>query len=250
VTQFLLAFQFLTIFPIRISRTVREEDLAGSLRYYPLVGAVLGALSAVLFGGTLRLFSPNVAAVSAVIGLVVLSGALHLDGFADMCDGFYGNRDRDRILAIMKDSHSGAMAIVGVFCLLALKIALLTGFEIDRAVPALVLAPSLARWSMVWLSASSTYARPEGGTASAYIGHVNRSTLLIATLLCATIAFLLFRTPGLIVMAAAVAFTWVFRLYTESRIGGMTGDTLGACSELVEVAVLAMLSVHRLALGL
>jgi len=95
------------------------------MRYYPLVGVVIGILSAELYGGSLRLFSPWVATTLAIVGLVLFSGALHVDGFADMCDGFYGQRKRDQILAIMKDSHSGAMAIVGVACLLALKIAFL-----------------------------------------------------------------------------------------------------------------------------
>jgi adenosylcobinamide-GDP ribazoletransferase len=249
-TQFLLAFQFLTILPIHISGTVRDKDLAGSMRYYPLVGAAIGALSAVLYEGALRLFSPAVAVVSAIVGLILFSGALHVDGFADMCDGFYGHRKREQVLAIMKDSHSGAMAIVGVICLLALKIALLGNLDVHRAMWGLILAPTLGRWSMVWLCASSTYARSQGGTASAYIGHVDRSTWLVASLLCGGVAFFLFRTPGLLVMATAALFTGAFRRYTVGRIGGMTGDTLGACNELVEVLVLAALSVHRAGLGL
>jgi adenosylcobinamide-GDP ribazoletransferase len=249
-TQFLLAFQFLTILPIRISGTVRDKDLAGSMCYYPLVGAALGVLGAGLYEGALRLFSPAVAIVSAVVGLILFSGALHVDGFADMCDGFYGHRDRDQILAIMKDSHIGAMAAIGVVCLLALKIAFLGSLDVHRAMWGLILAPTLGRWSMVLLCATSTYARPKGGAASAYIGQLNDWTMGIATLLCTAIAYLLFRFRGLGVMVVAAGFTWAFRRYTERRIGGMTGDTLGACNELVEVLVLAVLSVHRTALGL
>ena len=220
------------------------------MRYYPLVGAVLGGLSAIFFWGALQLFTPAVAAVCGVTGLILFSGALHLDGFADMCDGFYGNRSRERILAIMKDSRSGAMAIVGVFCLLALKGALLSGLHPIPAIQALVLVPVLGRWSMVRLCASSSYARPGGGTASSYIGHVDQRTFWIATALCVGFAFASFRLQGLLVMAAAAVFTRVFRRYTERRIGGMTGDTLGACSELVEVLSLAALSIHRTGLGL
>jgi adenosylcobinamide-GDP ribazoletransferase len=235
--QILLAFQFLTVFPIRISRTVRDEDLAKSMRYYPVVGAVIGILSAIVFWSIARSFPRNVAVVAAVISLIILSGALHLDGFADMCDGFYGQRDR--ILAIMKDSHSGAMAIIGIVCLLAMKIVLLSNLEPDYAIRALVVAPTFGRWSMVWLSATSTYARPEGGTGSVYIGHVDRSTLLIATLLCAIIAYLFLQWQGLLIMVGIFIAVWIFRRCIERRIGGMTGDTLGACSELVEVLTLA-----------
>jgi adenosylcobinamide-GDP ribazoletransferase len=250
VTQLFLAFQFLTVLPIRFSRTVLDKDLAGSMRYYPIVGALLGVLAAGVFAGALRLFSPIVAVVSVVVALVLFSGALHLDGFADMCDGFYGHRDRDQVLAIMKDSHIGAMAAIGIFCLLALKIAFLSSLEIHEALSALILAPTIGRWSMVWLCASSSYARSKGGTASAYIGHVDRLTMIIATFFCAAIAFLLFRAQGLIVMVVAAVFTWMFRRYTVGRIGGMTGDTLGACNELVEVLVIAALGIHPGALGL
>ncbi|MFA5976221.1 MAG: adenosylcobinamide-GDP ribazoletransferase [Elusimicrobiota bacterium] len=250
MTRLLLAFQFLSIFPIRISGTVRDDDLVRSMRYYPLIGAVLGGLSAVLFWAGLKLFTPMVATVCGMTGLILFSGALHLDGFADMCDGFYGNRSREKILAIMKDSHSGAMAIVGVFGLLAMKGALLSGLDSARAIPALVLLPTLGRWSMVWLCARSTYARSEGGTAFPYIGQVDPWTLRMATFLCAGIAFALFRWKGLLVMAVVALFTWVFRRYTERCIGGMTGDTLGACSELVEVLSLAVLSIRWIGQGL
>jgi adenosylcobinamide-GDP ribazoletransferase len=244
MTQFLLAFQFLSIFPVRISKTAGEQDLAGSMRYYPLVGAILGGMSALLLKAALWWFSPSVAVVSAVVGLIIFSGAFHLEGFADMCDGFHGHHDRQRILAIMKDSRAGPMAIVGVFCLLALKIALLASLETSRAALALAVAPAIGRWSMVWLCASSTYARPEGGTASGFIGHVGRRTFLTATCFCAVIAFLLLGVWGLAMMAAAAAGTGAFRRYVEKRIGGMTGDTLGACCELVEVLALALLTLQ------
>jgi len=244
MTQFLLAFQFLSLFPVRVSKTVGEKDLAGSMRYYPLIGAILGGASALLLKAALWWFSPTIAVVCAVVGLIIFSGALHLEGFADMCDGFGGPHDRQRILAIMKDSRSGPMAIIGIFCLLTLKIAFLSNMEPSRAMLALVLAPAIGRWSMVWLCASSTYARPEGGTASAYIGHVDRRTFLTATGFCAVIAILLMGPGGIAAMAGAVAGTWAFRRYVEKRIGGMTGDTLGACSESMEVLTLALLSLR------
>ncbi len=250
MTPFLLAFQFLTIFPIRISRAIGEKDLANSMRYYPLVGAAIGLCGAGLFKVTGRLFSLNVAAVSAVVGLILFSGALHLDGFADMCDGFYGHRDRRQILNIMKDSRSGAMAVVGIICLLSMKIALLANLDTDRITSALVLLAVLGRWSMVWNAASSTYARAEGGKASSYIGRVNRQTFWIATLFSVGITLLLFRMQGLWIMAVTAGCTWAFRRYTERRIGGMTGDTLGACSELIEVLVLALISIHPPVIGL
>jgi len=242
--NFLLAFQFLTIFPIRISRTVNDEDLVKSMRWYPLVGAFIGALSAALYYAALQCLSFGAAVISGVVGLVVFSGALHLDGFADTCDGFYGRREKERILAIMKDSRCGAMAIIGIFCLLAFKIALLGSLEPRHAMLALIAVPAVGRWSMVWLSHASTYARAEGGTGSAYIGHVDRRTVWFATLLCAVIVFLLLRWRGLLLLGAAFLGAILFRCNVERRIGGMTGDTLGAYGEFVEVLSLAVLCFH------
>jgi len=236
--QALLALQFLTIFPVKVSGALRHEDLADSMRYYPLIGALLGALSVIAFLGALRWFSPAVAVVAAVVTLIISSGALHLEGFADMCDGFYGFRDRERVLAIMKDSRSGPMAIVGIFCLLALKLVLLARVDPGRAFRVLILAPALGRLTMVWLCATSVYARPEGGTGSAYIGRVDHKTFWIATCFGAALSFSLLHARGLWVMGGAAIFTWAFGRYTKRRIGGNTGDTLGGCSELIEVLVL------------
>jgi adenosylcobinamide-GDP ribazoletransferase len=244
MTTLLLAVQFLTIFPVRISGNVRDQDLAASMRWYPLVGALLGALSGAVYSTTLRVFSPVVAVVSAVIALILLSGALHLEGFADMCDGFYGQHDRKRILEIMKDSRSGPIAIVGLFCLLAIKLALLGCLEPARALPALTLAPALGRCSMVWLCATSRYARPEGGTAHAYVGHVDPITFWIATLISAVLSFLLLGVRGVLVLVGAAGFTALFRYGVLRRIGGMTGDTLGASCEIVETLVLAAVAFY------
>jgi adenosylcobinamide-GDP ribazoletransferase len=242
VTRFLLALQFLSILPVRLGGTPAEDDLASSTRYYPLVGMVLGALSGAFFWIGQDLFSPLAAAVLAVATLAVLTGGLHLDGFADMCDGFCGTRDRARTLLIMKDSRSGPMAVVGVFCLLALKIAFLSALEPSDAFRTLVVAATAGRWAMVWLCARSTYARPEGGTASPYIGRVDKSTLATATVLGATIILLFSGLRGLLLLPAVIGGAWLFRRFTEKRLGGLTGDTLGACCELIELLSLAILS--------
>jgi adenosylcobinamide-GDP ribazoletransferase len=247
----LLALQFLTIFPVRVGGVVQDEDLPGSMAWYPLVGAVLGAFSALSFWIVLRLFSFPVAIVAAVVSSTLFSGALHLDGFADMCDGFYGGRgDRDRTLAIMKDSHSGAMAVIGVFCLLAMKIALLGNLDEAWILRSLVVMPTIGRWSMVWLCTRSHYARREGGAASAYLGHVRKSGFAVATIICAVIAAALLGWRGLAALAISALAVEGFRCYVERRLGGMTGDTLGACNELIEVLSLAVLSIHGLSAGL
>ncbi len=242
--QFLLAFQFLTIIPIRMSGTLREKDLEGSMRYYPLVGAVLGLVGAGIYTFFIRYVGTPAAVVSAVVVLIALSRALHLEGFADVCDGFYAGKNRDRILAIMKDSHVGPMGVIGIACLVAMKLGFFASLPETSRIPALIAAPVLARWSMVLLSAISIYARTEEGTGSPYIGKIKTPVLATAAVFALAFSWLTFKVVGLVLFAAATVFAWVFKQWVYRRIGGMTGDTLGACGELVELLVWVLLSVH------
>jgi adenosylcobinamide-GDP ribazoletransferase len=203
MTQFLLAFQFLTIVPIHMSGALREKDLAGSMRYYPLVGAVIGQVGAGTYILLTRCVGNPAAIVSAVVVLIGLSRALHLEGFADICDGFYAGKNKERILAIMKDSHAGPMAVIGVTCLIVLKLAFLSAVPEDARVRSLIAAPVLARWSMVFLSAISVYARTETGTGSPYIGQIETPILATAALFTLLFSWLTLKGTGLALFAAA-----------------------------------------------
>ncbi|MHC4593839.1 MAG: adenosylcobinamide-GDP ribazoletransferase, partial [Planctomycetota bacterium] len=122
--QFLIALQFLTILPINIRSEVNEKDFGNSLLYFPVVGILIGLVlctAAFLFS-----VLPNlVVGVIILIISIVITGAIHLDGFADTCDGFYGSKPKDKILEIMRDSRVGTMGVVGVVCLLLLKFTLI-----------------------------------------------------------------------------------------------------------------------------
>jgi len=208
------------------------------MRHYPLVGLVLGALTA----GVYFLFSrwtPSMAAVSlAVVSLVLFSGALHLDGLADMCDGFYKGKTKEEILAVMKDSHSGAMAVVGIACLFTVKLSLLWSLPPGFIVRTLVLMPMAGRWSMTLLAASSSYARPEGGTAKSYVDHAGRTEAVVSSLISVAAGAVFMGLRGLAALAATALFVWGFRKYALRKIDGVTGDVLGACGESAECVFL------------
>src|SRR5262249_23936482 len=123
---FLLALHFLTILPLPQTLKVKDNDLARSVGYFPLIGVMLGVLSAGVYVIAFRWTGLVPALMTSVISTIILSGALHLDGFADLCDAFYAGKNKEHILAIMKDSHVGAMAVVGLICLLALKFTFLS----------------------------------------------------------------------------------------------------------------------------
>lgn len=238
--QIVLAAQLLTILPMpRVSR-VSEADLGRSMRYYPLIGLGIGSiLAAAQWLLSQRLASLPVAAVTLLL-LAILSGALHWDGVADLCDGFYKGKDKAEILSIMKDSHCGAMAIVGVVCLFALKLSFLSSLPQDSLWQTLLLMPVAGRWGMALLASSSPYARAEG-TAKAYVDHAGFAEAAIAAFITATAAGLIMGPAGLIVLSAVSLLTLAFRWYVISKIGGVTGDVLGACGELSECAFLFFL---------
>lgn len=238
--QFILAAQLLTIVPLPSTSTsqVSAADLGRSMRYYPLIGLAMGSVLA----ATQYFFSRWLPAVPVetmvLVLLVILSGALHMDGLADMCDGFYAGKDKSQILAIMKDSHSGAMAVVGIACLFALKLSFLWSVPLAVLPRALILMPAAGRWAMVLLASSSRYARTEGGTAQGYVDHAGFNEAAIAAITLSLAGWFLLHGMGLIILLGVSIFTLIFRQYVLSKIGGVTGDVLGACGEISECVFL------------
>lgn len=232
--QFILAAQLLTILPLPAMSRVSPADLGRSMRYYPLVGLALGAVLAAAQHVLSRGLPAVPVGTIVLVLLVIVSGALHMDGFADMCDGFYKGRDKSQILAIMKDSHSGAMAVVGIACLFALKLSFLWSLPQAMVPRALILMPAAGRWTMVLLASSSQYARSEGGTAKGYVDHAGPKEAAIAALSIGLAGWLILQGMGLIILLGVSLFALIFRQYVISKIGGVTGDVLGACGEMSE----------------
>ena len=248
MTALLAAIGLLTRVPIR--RAFSESEVARATGFYPLVGAAIGTTQvAVLWvavillpehtnaGGASRLPS-TVLAVCLVALAVWISGALHIDGLADTVDGFGGGRSRDEVLAIMRDPRVGAYGAIVIALLLLLKVACLEALiERRAAMVPLLAAPIAARWAMAALGAWLPYARTDGGLGAVAGGDGRRRGLAVATatavLLLAAVAGALAVVFGAITVGMTVAAGFVCR----RRIGGFTGDTLGATGELTEAAV-------------
>ena len=237
VRRFLAAAQFLTVAPIRAGFDL--PDLGRSVPYFPAVGLLIGALLAALdryFAGLM--FPPLVAAVVTVIAMAAVSGGLHLDGAADTADGFFSSRPRERILEIMRDSRIGTMGALALISLLALKVSALASLPYHERWRALLLAPLAGRCMLVAAMARAPYARSDGGLASVYLEHRRPWYLPYAAGLMALAGFVLFGWKGIACAGACVAVTAVFNAYACRKIGGVTGDTLGAVCELVETTTL------------
>jgi cobalamin 5'-phosphate synthase/cobalamin synthase len=235
------AVAFLTRAPLPARLGFGAADVGRGALFFPLVGAALGlTASAALPLRDLGLPS-LVVAVLCVALLALATGALHLDGLADTVDGFGGGRTREDVLRIMRDHAVGAYGALALVLVVLLKVAAVAAL-VDRgqARPYLVVAAALARWSGVALARICPYARPaEGGLGAALTEHVGWVELAGATLLAGA-ATLLVGWGAVACWAAVLAVTALAAWVCLRRIGGVTGDTLGATTELGEAAILTV----------
>lgn len=244
----LLAVQFLTSIPIKI-KTVKDTDLARSVIYYPLVGLLLGCL---LNGINYLLAFFNIenflSSVILVILLIILTAGLHLDGLSDTMDAFLSRKSKFEMLEIMRDSHAGAMGVISIVSVILLEIALINTIGSSLKPIALFLMCILSRWAMVFLMFLFPYARLEG-KAKIFMDGINLNKFILASLVTVLFAFLIWGLKGLGLFAIVILISGAFGKYINRKINGITGDTLGATNELIEVATLiAIYAIGRIIL--
>jgi adenosylcobinamide-GDP ribazoletransferase len=236
---FVAALQFLTIVPLR--RAVGAEEIGRSLAYFPLVGLFIGGF---LYGldRLLGLALPlGMINVLLVIALIVITRALHLDGFIDTCDGIGGGGSPPARLEIMRDSRVGSFGVAGAFCLILLKYVSLMFLPGGQRMAALVLMPVISRWTMVYAVFAFPYARKGQGLGTSFKERAKWSGLAIATIIALASATALLRLEGLAVIAASWLIALALASYLSRKLGGLTGDSYGAINEVVEVAVLILI---------
>jgi adenosylcobinamide-GDP ribazoletransferase len=229
------AIQFLTIVPLAIRRPFTAGELGGAVGWFALIGMALGAFLAGTDLGLGLLLPRSVTAALLLILWVLATGALHLDGLLDSCDGLFGGHTPEARLRIMRDERAGAFAVIGGILVLLLKYACLAAL-IDRAA-ALVAAATLGRWAMSVAIVVLPYGRTEGLGRDMKNGAGWRQvTLATGTMLAAIV--LTAPITGAIALIAAVATTAAFASVVLRRVPGFTGDTYGALCELVETSTL------------
>ncbi|MFO1372033.1 MAG: adenosylcobinamide-GDP ribazoletransferase [Candidatus Competibacteraceae bacterium] len=234
---FALALQLLTRLPVPSpSSPPQPKELGLSVLFFPVVGLLIGGLLAGLHTA-LWLIDPGVLAALVLTIWVLLTGGLHLDGLADTADAWIGGRgDRDRTLAIMKDPRSGPIAIAVTVLVLLNKFAALQMLLAGDARTVLLLAPVLGRALIVLLLITTPYVRPDGlGTPYArYLPRLSCSVLLV--LIAVSIIPLQWQGGALLIALGVLFFG--LRHWLLTRLGGVTGDTLGAACELAETIAL------------
>ena len=236
MTSLRLAIGFLTIFPLAPSGPVQ---MGPARAWFPLVGLALGGTLAGLDLAAREALPPMVVGALLVVVLLVLTRAIHTEGFLDACDGLLGGNSPARRLEILRDSHVGAFAVVGGVGLLLLKWTLLTGIDDDMRLGLLVVFPCLSRFGMVSTMAVFPYVRDQGLGTSFQIGRA-RWQVVLAFATAAVASGLLLGFGGLILLGAAIALSLVAGWWVTRLLRGMTGDTYGAVNEVAEVAVLLL----------
>jgi adenosylcobinamide-GDP ribazoletransferase len=252
---FFVALQFLTRFPVPRWVGFEPAWLHASARHFPAVGALVGGVSAAVLAGAALLFPVPVAVLLSMLASVLATGAFHEDGLADTCDALGGAVSRERALEIMKDSRIGTYGAVGLWMALGLKAVALAALPLALSVPALVLGHTASRAAAVVLMRWLPYAGDVAHAKAKPMAHrVSGAGALVALGWVPAVALGLWLggamgaafiglAVGAAALAAAVCARWWHR-----RLGGITGDTLGATQQIAELslllAVLAGLRLH------
>jgi len=236
-----IAFNLLTVLPVRAPADWRPGDSGRAAGWYPLVGLALGLLLALVnYAAALVLPALVVAGLTLVVW-VALTGGLHLDGLSDCCDGLFHPSNPQRRLEIMKDPHLGAFGAVGLGLALLLKFAALASLPPERAALAIVLAASLGRWAIL-PAGLQPLARP-GGMGADFSAGLRRSALAWGALIPLALAALN-GLPGVLALAAALPAVYLLLRFARARIGGVTGDVFGLLVETVEILTLLTLTIN------
>lgn len=250
--RLMAAVMFLTRLPLPGKWEIGASDVGRSIAFFPLVGLVVGGIQCGLLAAVLWTFRWTsertgehhmvpafvIAVVLTVIGALT-TGALHLDGLADMADGFGGGHSKDDVLRIMRDHSIGSFGGVAIALVLALKVAsIFSLIEHGAALRFLLVAPVVARAPVAALSAALPYARAAEGGLGSVAEHVGVFEVSFSCVTAFVIAIGVLGWRGGVVLAVAIAASlWNARLCIR-KIQGMTGDTLGANIEICEALIL------------
>jgi len=262
--QLLLAFQFLTIIPLRIKGDISEKDISRSSAFFPIVGAFQGLLAACAALLLIKLFPSEIVSGLVILILIITNGGFHLDGLADTFDALAikssgdGAIDREKRLSVMKDSATGAIGVVAIVLTVLLKFLFIKNLFLKSSIFTvyymLFFMPVFSKWVMIPAMYHGISAR-QNGLGKIFINNIRINTVIFSSLLI-TIFYLLImelhlhKVYGpeaiflfLILFAMLYIFSFISVKFCKKKFGGLTGDTLGAISEISEILFLMVTSI-------
>lgn len=231
--SFLLMLQLLTRVPIIKALPCENEDFRNGANFFWLIGILIGSCQYILFIALEKIIPINFVVIAIIIFEILITGALHIDGFGDTCDGFFAFKGKDRIIEIMKDSRIGTFGCIGIVLNFFIKYqGYLLVLEKQKYLILLII-PMISRFSMILLSYIGKPAK-EKGSGNLFINTVTLKEVIVNAIFVIILGLLLgFIFETAILISAAVIITILFNLLCNSKINGVTGDSLGANNELV-----------------
>ncbi len=241
LSAFRLSFSFLTRFPLPSPKSFENADFPKSFIFFPLVGAVVGALLSsfaflLLHAGAGEMLTSFL----LLTALVLITGGIHIDGVADSVDGFFGADNRGERLRIMKEPAVGSFGMTAIALLLIGKFA---GFYMvleSGAVQPIIVAMVLSRWGMAAVGFRAVYPRADG-TGKLFIGKLSPESFAASSAIAFFFVYLLLGNIAAVYILLAAVLVLLVRKLSERKIGGITGDLLGATNELLELSLLITL---------
>lgn len=242
VNQIILLIQFMTRIPIPIKVEYSEKQLGKGIKYFPLVGYLIGIIIFIT-GIVLNKYIDNKYIISSLLILIELKlvGLIHIDGLADSFDGLFSYRDKDRILEIMKDSRVGTNGVVVLIFYYLAKLILIAEIISRGDMRCLIIYPIISRMSTSVNTGFGVYAR-DNGMSTGIIGMNQVKDSIFSVILTLLLIILVYYNSGilkgLVMFVAGILFIFYFRRVVYKKIGGITGDTMGASLEMTGLIVL------------
>lgn len=236
--RLILMLQFFTRIPINKQIDIKDDDFARGTIFFPVVGLVIGMFNAGAYWIFSKITGGMLPAVISVLVNVLITGALHLDGLADTCDGVFSARKKERMLEIMKDSRIGTNGSAAIFFDLMLRVVLISSIGKSRIIYLLLIMPIVSRTCLGFLMYISAKAKAQGGLGSLFIGKIRRKDSIIAVTICILISSVISGYFSILTILLCLVLMIVYKNFILSRIDVITGDTLGAANELCEIFVL------------
>jgi adenosylcobinamide-GDP ribazoletransferase len=231
----LTAVQYFTRVPVPRWVGYSERRLNEAARYFTLVGVLVGLATGLAYLLALAVFTQAIAVLLAMLAGILLTGGFHEDGLADACDGFGGGWDKSQVLAIMKDSRIGTYGALGLVSVLALKFAALDAIPAERFLAVAIAAHAFSRFMAVSVIATQRYVREDEGARARPVAQGLSATGIACAALFALAPLPWLGPAGIAGAAGALALRFAAARYFHRRIGGYTGDCLGAIQQVTEV---------------
>lgn len=247
--RFISILQFMTRIPININVGF-DEEFHKSITYFPLVGLVLGTLLYLLGLGSTLVFDPFITSIVVTLGLVLLTGGLHIDGLGDTFDAIYSYRDKERMLEIMKDSRLGTNSLLAILFLILLKIGFIYSIINQGLLWLIIFMPVVSRLGVIALMYKTVSPR-ENGMGNLFIGKATTNMFITAitytVMLIVILSKLIFLSNNILIfkilssIIVVLIFNNLFKKHIYKKIDGITGDILGCSIELSEVIYLTFI---------